>query len=583
MTHGVSFSKIKLTNHIKNVSSEGRITTKKSAMLEEFKEGNDEPDQETLSKHKSSKINMVNSIAKLPENHFYLSSFFMYEPCLYLIRHENNKKYVTTIKFQETKFLAVTHYQNDKVNQLKKNYNPHAKGFKDDLYKTKKRNNHRNKGKNKSKQENEEEEDEEKEECNRNKIENLSKIILNDSKGKSISDEHQTFHIKNENGINSSPSQKYHHKWSLMKGKNSVEESHNEQSSINKGSSLSDISPMNTKEKRLLHKLSRKRKLLKKHYKNGKNKKKNYLSNFMGNLLQDNYSKSKIEGKKKEGMKYNSFLPVNEFLAKKDRKRNNPKEKGTTGWDATKEFLPDTSPSLMSFPTTTSRGPTPSITSLDLSSLKGLNPEEDFAHPNFQPNKPNDHNYDYSSLLLNAPDPMSTSSNNNNNTNNNNNNLNYTDPSSSFHSMPTKNNTIKFDSLLQQTSPPPLPPSNPFSSLLSSNTPPPPPPKSDTTTLTPSNIHHPLVNPAYKTININSNGNHPHGTGQDNFSNENYHTDLNINDTFLLNKNNTFTLINDHPKPPEEKMPDDLSSLNLNSLLNMENYSSNGLDPFPKI
>ncbi|KAJ3087051.1 hypothetical protein HK102_011906 [Quaeritorhiza haematococci] len=37
----------------------------------------------------------------------------------------------TTFLFKETVFVAVTHYQNEKVNSLKKNYNPHAKGFKD--------------------------------------------------------------------------------------------------------------------------------------------------------------------------------------------------------------------------------------------------------------------------------------------------------------------------------------------------------------------------------------------------------------------------------------------------------------------
>eukprot|EP00833_Pecoramyces_ruminatium_P001027 jgi/Orpsp1_1/1175059/evm.model.c7180000052478.1 len=148
MTHGISFSKIKLTNHIKNISNDNH-TTKKKLLLKEYKESNFNEDTNTKSiperkiyvpKRKTTKYNIINSISQLPENHFYLSSFFMYEPCLYLIRHENDKKYVSTIKFKETKFLAVTHYQNEKVNQLKKNYNPHAKGFKDDIYKTKKRN-----------------------------------------------------------------------------------------------------------------------------------------------------------------------------------------------------------------------------------------------------------------------------------------------------------------------------------------------------------------------------------------------------------------------------------------------------------
>ncbi|KAL6605638.1 T-box-domain-containing protein, partial [Neocallimastix sp. 'constans'] len=91
MTHGISFSKIKLTNHIKNLS-DGPHSTKKKALLEKFKEdnhinNNDVHDNQNRkvtterkdysSKRKSSKFNIINSISKLPENHFYLSSFFI--------------------------------------------------------------------------------------------------------------------------------------------------------------------------------------------------------------------------------------------------------------------------------------------------------------------------------------------------------------------------------------------------------------------------------------------------------------------------------------------------------------------------
>ena len=33
------------------------------------------------------------------------------------------------IRFQQTQFIAVTHYQNERITALKKNYNPHAKGY----------------------------------------------------------------------------------------------------------------------------------------------------------------------------------------------------------------------------------------------------------------------------------------------------------------------------------------------------------------------------------------------------------------------------------------------------------------------
>ncbi|KNC97785.1 uncharacterized protein SPPG_06782 [Spizellomyces punctatus DAOM BR117] len=71
----------------------------------------------------------------VPEGYFYLNSFHQYQPRVHLIKHSAEGQSVTTYLFEETKFIAVTHYQSEKVNSLKKNYNPHAKGFKD--YETK--------------------------------------------------------------------------------------------------------------------------------------------------------------------------------------------------------------------------------------------------------------------------------------------------------------------------------------------------------------------------------------------------------------------------------------------------------------
>ncbi|KAI8913869.1 hypothetical protein DFJ77DRAFT_549108 [Powellomyces hirtus] len=62
---------------------------------------------------------------------FFLQSFHQYQPRVHLIKHTPGHREVATFIFDETKFIAVTHYQNHKVNSLKKNYNPHAKGFKD--------------------------------------------------------------------------------------------------------------------------------------------------------------------------------------------------------------------------------------------------------------------------------------------------------------------------------------------------------------------------------------------------------------------------------------------------------------------
>jgi len=474
MTHGVSFSKIKLTNHIKNVSENG-ISTKKSAMLEEFKDSVDVDEKETMAKHKSTKFNVINSIARLPENHFYLSSFFMYEPCLYLIRHEDGKKYVSTIKFHETKFLAVTHYQNEKVNQLKKNYNPHAKGFKDDLFKTKKRN-----GREKKKIKSTEEDNESKNETmfigksnddNSSGSKSMIKESMMDNKNYNTSISHKN------NRINTS--EKY-----FKKNENAI----------------SNLSSMDLKEKKLLQKLSRKRKLLKKRYKSSRNKKENYLNSLVGNLMQDNYLKSKFDSKNLiEDLNQNRSM--NELIMKGSNKNNNIKNNKNI-WQNNKEISQSSNFSL-------------------------LNPSTDNLNTDF----------DYSSIFLNGQDSAANTS------------LNYNDPSN--HSLNLDN--IKFDSLLKT----PVPSISPF---FESN---------------------PLMNSSYKTININNSndGSNNNQSYYQNFSNDDYKTNLNINDTFLLNKDNTFTLINDS-KSDKGKM-EDLSSLN--SLLNMDNYASNHVEHLPKL
>ncbi|CAJ0871924.1 10330_t:CDS:2, partial [Entrophospora sp. SA101] len=74
-----------------------------------------------------------NSSSVLPEGHFCLTSFHKYQPRICMIKYSNHgdsndEKYFT---FEKATFIAVTHYQNETVNTLKKNYNPHAKGFKE--------------------------------------------------------------------------------------------------------------------------------------------------------------------------------------------------------------------------------------------------------------------------------------------------------------------------------------------------------------------------------------------------------------------------------------------------------------------
>ncbi|KAI9009494.1 hypothetical protein BC832DRAFT_608632 [Gaertneriomyces semiglobifer] len=58
--------------------------------------------------------------AKLPPDHFYLTSSREYAPRIYLMNHTINS--TTRFTYDETKFIAVTHYQNEKCNLLKKGW-----------------------------------------------------------------------------------------------------------------------------------------------------------------------------------------------------------------------------------------------------------------------------------------------------------------------------------------------------------------------------------------------------------------------------------------------------------------------------
>lgn len=101
MNFDVSFPKIKLTNRLRPIS----LSTKKR-----------DP--------------MTNNNSSLPPGYFYLTSFHKYWPRIKMIKHSANEDQETFFTFEETTFIAVTHYQNEEVNFLKKINNPHAKGFK---------------------------------------------------------------------------------------------------------------------------------------------------------------------------------------------------------------------------------------------------------------------------------------------------------------------------------------------------------------------------------------------------------------------------------------------------------------------
>ncbi|KAI7815909.1 hypothetical protein BC939DRAFT_497794, partial [Gamsiella multidivaricata] len=70
-------------------------------------------------------------------NHiFHLVSFHKYRPRIHLTQCSQQTRestFSTTFTYDQTSFIAVTHYQNHRVNDLKKDHNPHAKGFRDTI------------------------------------------------------------------------------------------------------------------------------------------------------------------------------------------------------------------------------------------------------------------------------------------------------------------------------------------------------------------------------------------------------------------------------------------------------------------
>ncbi|KAF9913382.1 hypothetical protein BX616_010110 [Lobosporangium transversale] len=74
--------------------------------------------------------------AKGDDHIFHMMSFYKYRPRVHLIECSSGSQTVISSvphTFETTSFIAVTHYQNYRVNDLKKGYNPHAKGFRNTI------------------------------------------------------------------------------------------------------------------------------------------------------------------------------------------------------------------------------------------------------------------------------------------------------------------------------------------------------------------------------------------------------------------------------------------------------------------
>ncbi|ORY04425.1 T-box-domain-containing protein [Basidiobolus meristosporus CBS 931.73] len=106
--NGISFTKVKLTNRLES-SMDNKVLNNNSFM--DYRRSAFDPE------------------FALPDGYFPLKTFHKYQPRVHLIKLNEGIQPVRTFAFEEAAFIAVTHYQNNAVNQLKKQYNPHAKGF----------------------------------------------------------------------------------------------------------------------------------------------------------------------------------------------------------------------------------------------------------------------------------------------------------------------------------------------------------------------------------------------------------------------------------------------------------------------
>lgn len=147
----LSFNKIKLTNKFQS-SFRFHQHSDYSAMDEEYEAGFPVSSSSSSSSYLasngssstislSSSASSSGSITQNVDGLFSLHSFHRYIPRIHILPVctvtkpsfflGNHLELAKTFVFPQTSFIAVTHYQNNSVNLLKKNYNPHAKGFKD--------------------------------------------------------------------------------------------------------------------------------------------------------------------------------------------------------------------------------------------------------------------------------------------------------------------------------------------------------------------------------------------------------------------------------------------------------------------
>ncbi|KAF9150924.1 T-box transcription factor tbx21 [Linnemannia schmuckeri] len=115
MSHPITFDEVKLAN--KNEGDAQRPPTRTDSNNNSSATDNKRP------------LEINTSI-------FTMKSGFRYRPRIRIVANptgSDNEPRTTTFEFVETTFTAVTRYQNDRVNDLKKLHNPHAAGFRKEI------------------------------------------------------------------------------------------------------------------------------------------------------------------------------------------------------------------------------------------------------------------------------------------------------------------------------------------------------------------------------------------------------------------------------------------------------------------
>ncbi|KAF9912423.1 hypothetical protein EC991_011115 [Linnemannia zychae] len=118
MGNPISFAKVKLTNKVESQSSIAKRAANRNFDIGDF--GGSHSGQS------------MRAASSANTNDFHLTSFHKYCPRISLMQRRKDSDAIltsTTYRFDRTEFMAVAHYQNYKVNDLKESHDPHAKDF----------------------------------------------------------------------------------------------------------------------------------------------------------------------------------------------------------------------------------------------------------------------------------------------------------------------------------------------------------------------------------------------------------------------------------------------------------------------